>query len=455
MISKMLEYIHKVDSQVGHAPRTGRSRVWVLKCLGAFALPASLMVWAAPAQEALQNSVAGQKAADSRSQQMQNTDYTFKDGDFRLVATASMSAQWNDNVDLSETNAMDDYIVTPSVGVTASYPLTERNLLFLDISVGYSRYLKHPDLSTFNINSTSGTGLSFDIGIKDVTLNLHDWFSYTQDAAQNASVANTATYGTFQNTAGLSADWDLNQVTLSAGYDHQNVISTSAEFDNMNHSSEMFFTRSAFQVHPQVTFGLETSATLTTYDQNTVNNNNNAYTFGPYVQFHPDKYFQVTARGGYTTYQFQQTSQSIQTSSQNSWYAGLALTHQLRESVSYTVEAGHDVQLGAQSDLTEDYYVRPSIDWRIIQGWDFTTGFFYTHGQQGVGSSAIAVVPTPSNVVLGETYDWYGGNLSLNHALTDRFTIGLNYRLTLRSSNQPNDGYTQNLVGLQLTYHPK
>lgn len=367
-----------------------------------------------------------------------------------MLVTPAMSAQWNDNVFLSKTNKLDDYILTPSVGVVASYPITQRNVLFLDVNFGYSRYLKNPNQSTFDINSSTGTGLSFDIGIKDVTLNLHDWFSYSQDSSQNATVANTANYGTFQNTAGLSAVWDMNQVSLSAGYDHQNVLSTSGEFNNINHSSEMFFLRSGMQVHPQATVGLEATASLTSYANSGTSanglNDNDAYTVGPYVEFRPSSAMRLMARGGYTTYQFQQTSTAIQTSSQNTWYAGLSLNHQILESVSYSLAVGREESLGTQSDLTQDWYVRSSIDWAFIKGWNFSTQLFYQHGKQGVGD----IVGN-----LKENYDWYGGSLTLEHALTSRFSLGLNYRLTVRSSSIADNGYTQNLVGLQLSYHPK
>lgn len=425
-----------------HARIVLAGRLWILAAL-------FLTLFSAPAQEALRNSVAGSTAAETRAKQMQSQDYTFRSGDFRMLITPALAAQWNDNVNLSETNVLDDYILTPSVGIVSSYPLTQRNVLFLDVNIGYSRYLNHPDLSTFDINSTTGTGVSFDIGIKDVTLNLHDWFNYTQDSSQNATVANTANYGTFQNTAGLAATWDLNQVTLSAGYDHQNVLSTSGEFNNINHSAEMFFLRSGLQVHPQVTLGLETTAALTRYDKSggtNALNNNDAYTVGPYVEFRPSSALRVTARGGYSTYQFEQSSSALQTSSQNTWYAGLNLSHQIMESIAYTLDVGREENLGIQSDLTEDWYVRPNINWAFIKDWNFRTGLFYQHGRQGVGDVA-------GN--LREDYDWYGGSLALEHTLTSRLTVGLNYRLTVRSSSLADHGYTQNLVGLQLTYRPQ
>ena len=84
-----------------------------------------MAVLPATAQEALQNSIAGEKAADNRNQQMQSQqiqDYTFKKGDFRMLILPSLGLDWNDNINLSQTNVMDDYIVKPAVGITASYP---------------------------------------------------------------------------------------------------------------------------------------------------------------------------------------------------------------------------------------------------------------------------------------------------------------------------------------------
>lgn len=397
------------------------------------------------AQEALQNSIAGQNASVSRTKALQNPDYTIKYGDFRLLITPSSSFSWNDNVNLSETNKISDYILSPSVGVRASYPFSEYNVLFLDINVGYDRYLDHPNLSSFQLNSTSGTGLSFDIGIEDVNINIHDWMHYSQDGAQNGTIANTANYGTFDNTAGLAVDWHLNKATLSAGYDHENVLSTSAEFDSINHSSELLFVRPSLQINPKVRVGAESTATFTTYSQDTLNNND-AYTLGLFTDLNPGKAVAISARGGFTTYQFQQSSTSVATSDQNSWYAGLTLSHQPFDHVSYSIDAGRQVQLGTQSDLTENWYVRPNITWNIIKDWDLGTGFFYEHGKQGVGNIT-------GN--LNETYDWYGGSLNLQHQLSQSFSVGLNYRLTFRSSDIPNNGYTQNVIGLQLTYHPK
>src|SRR5271154_5295260 len=74
----------------------------------------------ASAQEALKNSLEGDAAADSRDQQMQSPNYTFKDGAFQMLVLPSLGFDWNDNVNLSQANPVDDYIVKPAVGITAS-----------------------------------------------------------------------------------------------------------------------------------------------------------------------------------------------------------------------------------------------------------------------------------------------------------------------------------------------
>jgi outer membrane protein assembly factor BamA len=131
---------------------------------------------------------------------------------------------------------------------------------------------------------------------------------------------------------------------------------------------------------------------------------------------------------------------------QDSWYIGLTLSHRPREAVDYSLSAGHELRLGAQSDMTEVTYFRPSVTWRILRDLTLRTSVFYEHGQQSLGG--------PSQALAQEEFDWYGGSLSLGYPLMKRLQASLNYRLTFRSSNleSPNRDYTQNVLGLLLTY---
>jgi hypothetical protein len=415
-----------------------RSVMVACGCL-ALILPGALP---APAQEALHNSLAGDAAAQARIVQAESLPYTLKSGDFKLLVIPSLGLDWNDNINISKTNALQDFILSPRTEFDASYPVTHNNLLSLNFVAGYDNYFEHPSYSTWFLQS--GSGLSFDIYVKDFWFNLHDQASYVQDAAQNAALSGTGTYAIINNKAGLSVTWDLNQLTLSSGYDHQNIISTTSQFDSQNSAAELVFAKAGLQVYPGVTTGVEGTAAFTTYEQEVLNNND-AYTAGVYANWQPGSYFSLQAQGGYAVYLFQHTSQSIQTSDLNSWYCGLNITHQPTDAISYTLAAGHEVQLGIQSDAIEDWYVRPSIEWNIIKNVTLHTSFSYENGNQGVGNVA-------GN--LTENFNWLGSEVGVSYSILKKLSLGLHYRLTLRSSSIANDAYTQDVVGLTLTYQP-
>ena len=136
----------------------------------------------------------------------------------------------------------------------------------------------------------------------------------------------------------------------------------------------------------------------------------------------------------------------IQTADVNAWYVDLTMSHKVSEAASYAFSAGHEIRLGIQSDLIEDYYFRPSITWTIVKDLGLNTSFRYEHGNQGAGN-------VTGN--LTETYDWYGGSLALSYPLMKKLKLSLNYRLTLRSSNIPDNEYAQNIVGIKLAYQPQ
>ena len=444
------------------ASRTGPSRsrcglragTLASGCVVAFLL---LAASPAPAQEALRNSLAGDAAAEARKIQIESLPYTVKSGDFKLLVVPSLDLDWNDNVNSSKTDPEQDFILRPLVQLDLSYPITQNNVLSLNVGAGYDKYLDHDQYSTWRLQS--GTELSFDIYVKDFWFNLHDRVNYVQDTSQQPALSGTATYATLNNTAGLSVTWDLNKVTLSAGYDHQTIISpASQQIQSQDGTTEMIFARAGLELYPGLTAGIEGTGSFATYDQ-MVLNNNNSYSAGVYADWKPGKAFRVQPRFGYTILNFQPTSQfsfvqtgqstflltnlPVQTSDLNSWYADLNITHQITDAIGYTLDAGHEVQTGIQSDAIEDWYVRPAIHWDIIKNVDLNTSFSYEHGKQGAGN-------VKNN--LTETFDWLGANVGASYSIFKKLSLGLNYRLTLRSSTVVNNEYTQNMLSLSLTY---
>jgi outer membrane protein assembly factor BamA len=418
---------------------------------------------AAFAQDALRYSLAGDAAAEAQRQQMASQPYTWKTGDFRLLLVPSVEMDYNDNVTISKTDPQSDFILKPLLQMSGSYPITQQNFLSFSAGVGYDEYLRHSRYSAMRVNSDSQ--LLFDMRVKDFLFDFHDRFSFYEDPSAEAALAGTATYGGLQNTAGLAATWDLEQVVLTLGYDHQNFISSSEQFSYLNRASELPLVRAGYQFDSRLTAGVEGGASFTSYDQEVLNDNS-SYSAGVYADWKLGPYFEVQPRAGYTVYQFQHTSQpalvhsfslsgapivalageSIQTADLDAWYASLTLSHEVSKAVSYGLSAGHEIRLGIQSDVIEDWYFKPNISWNFIKDVTLNTSPFYEHGNQGGGNVS-------GN--LTETYDWYGGEVTLSYPLMKKLMLSLNYRLTLRSSDIPDRDYAQNIVGIKLAYQPQ
>ena len=400
----------------------------------------------ATAQEALRNARQMEPVSVARAPSPESQGYTVKAGDFRMLASTSLGLDWNDNISISSGNssavggAKDDFILRPTLDLNGSYPLTQKNLLSLQLGLGYDKYFNHSELDRWRL--TSGSGLSFDMLAGDFRFNFHDRVSYSQNSALEPAVANTAAYGSLNNTAGLLTVWDLADVVASLGYDHQNVFSSSSGFSSQDRAVEMLVGRVGLKVQPTLTTGVETSGSSTAYDQRTLNDSL-GYSAGVYADWQPGRAFHVQPRAGYSWNSFSQTSERLQATDQGAMYFDLTAAHQFTDAMSYSLSVGRETRAGVQSDLIEDWYVRPTFNWHVTRNLSASANLSYEHGSQGGGA-------LPGSVP--ENYDYWGGGLSLSRPLTKRLTASLNYRITTRSSTAGGRDYTQNVVGLLFNY---
>lgn len=366
--------------------------------------------------------------------------YTMKLGDFRMLVAPSLQLDWNDNVNLAEHHGQEDFILQPTVGFFGSYPLTDRNLLQLNIRVGYQKYFRHDELSSWYVES--GSALAFQLWIKDFTLEVHERPSYVQDSAQQPAIAGTGNFGTFDNFVGFNAAWNLNRAQIGASYNHETSIATTSEFRSQDRDADLVHVQVGFTMPFKVTAGIEGSADFTRYHENVLNNNN-SYGVGGFADWNASKYLTVRSRLGYQTFQFDDTSETVQTSDFNSFYGDLELVHQATKAISYSIGVGHETEQGIQADLIEDWFCRSIVEWKVFKALQVNGSISYMHGKQGAGNVA-------GN--LTENFDWVSVGAGANYQMTKRFSLGLNYRLTTRSSDVSSRSYTQNDVGFSLTY---
>lgn len=396
-------------------------------------------MWSLRAQDAVRPSLAGEQAAESRRQDIEHIPYNLMTGPIRYRVSATFGIEYNDNINLSDNNAESDVILHPQVNIDAIWPVTQINTLRLDIGLGYSFYLDHSDQNTNGILLSPGSQIAFDVFIGDLRINFHDRFSLQQDPIDELQLNNVVDYGRFENAAGVSVMWDLNKAVLTLGYDHYTYVATNSDFDYLNRNAEQLVGSASFAVTNTTSVGLESSFVTNYYDQNVLNDSN-TYTVGAFVETQITNYLKLRVAAGYQSIAFDNTGSVFDSSDSNDYYANILLSHRLNAAITQTLAAGHESQLGVNSNFISLNYVRHTVTWNVIRDTLLSTEAFYEDADDSGG-------------FIGEHLHRYGGAVTLGYQLTPHVTLGLRYQFTKKDSNIPDRDYTQNRVSLDATYN--
>lgn len=404
------------------------------------------------AQESFRNSLEYDTINRQRQQNIESQYYNVKLGPVRMTMSAGLTTTYNDNINLSETNAQSDFIVRPSFGIGAMWQITEFNRLAIDADIGFNKYISHSRYDRLDVSPGSTSDISYDLMVGQVRLNFHDRFFYSQDPMQVQTVTDEADLGRFRNTLGLVGVIPFKDLTVSLGYDHVNFVYLNDAFKHSTYAAEMFFARVGYQVNPTLMTGVEASMGMTEYDTGLRPNNRN-YTAGPFVMWRASELIQTEARAGISTYELSSTAASGDMSAPLSYYASLSLRHQINSRVAQTIRAGRDTQQGVSTtglisssgNFTETMYVQHSATWRVIHNVTLSSQLFYEYSESKMELNFLGLFTTN----LRETVTRYGGGLSLGYQLGENINAALRWTHSIREGAVD---FTQNAVTLALGY---
>lgn len=440
---------------------------------GKIGLALALLFSAGPmvrAQDAIRPSLAGEAAAEARRQSIDQLPYNLQVGPMKFRFSATMGFEYNDNINLTEdgsaflpsptgpvlvtTQKQSDFIFRPQININALWPVTQLNTLKLDLGVGYAFYLDHSNYNTNGVLVNPGSQIAFDIFVSDFRINLHDRFSLEQDPVAEATLSNVADYGRFQNTAGISVLWDLNAAVATVGYDHYNFISTTSAFDYLDRHAEMLNGSIAFTPTATMSVGVEGAFVVTDYDQNVLNDSN-TYSAGGFFETQISSNLKLRVAGGYQMIDFDNTGLVNDAHDLRDFYANALLSHRVNSVLTHSLSAGHETQLGVNSNYIKLNFVRHTANWNILYHTLLSTELFYEDAEDSGGSGPL-FIPAPGvflfNPFVAERIHRYGGALTLGYQLTQHVTLGLRYQYTQKDSDQLLRDYRQNRVSLDGTY---
>ncbi len=390
------------------------------------------------------------------------TTYNLKLGQVLFDVSGSVDTEFNDNIGLNHTNKQSDFITTPEVGLGLMWPVTETNTLTLNTSIGYTHYWDHDYLDSANVLVAPNSALAFNLFVGDFKFNFHDDFSYQQDPVNEGAFSNVATFDRFNNDAGVTAIWDLNQIVLTLGYDHINFITTGikdvngnsfADVDQLDFSADQVSASAEFHVTSTLSGGAEATASRRTYDY--VGGDYDQATVGPFARVQITQYLRASASAGFEYVSTPDNSINSATilppnvftpgtgfsnGHSDNWYADLTLDHQVNQYFIHHLSLGHQVEIGLLGDQEEAYYADYTASWKI----NTFLNLAFTLSYQDVDEQA-ALVDVSS-------YNLFNAGIQASFPITKSLSGALIYQFNEKFADDSAQEYEQNQVGLNLTY---
>jgi len=386
-------------------------------------------------QEAVRTSLAGEAAAEARHRAAAVPGfYDLQLGPTKWNLAAGLDLEANDNIRFASSQPDADLTVRPQVNTQMDWRVSEQNTLNLALGAGYSAYVFHSQFDRFFVGP--GSELSFDLYAGDFWINLHERFSITENAYSDPTVVGTADYSQLQNSAGVLATWDLNQLILRLGYDHANYNTVSGGGGVPNGVSEVANCSAGYRFGPELTTGLESGGGLIQYSGAAAGITEAVdWNLGAFLQAQPMEHVSVKAGAGYTAY-IPQAADNLSKNEFTGAYARIALNHQLNQWVEYGLSGGRNISFGFFGGTIDLYSAALSARWRLFSKLGLVTWFEFEHGSQ---------------VLVGqESFDRFGPGMSLDRPITRKMTGSIRYQYYQRGSDMPGGDYLVNIVTLSL-----
>jgi len=390
-------------------------------------------------------SLAGERAAQALKQSLTNEVYNMHWGPVSLRTETKLEAAYTDNVFLSEANRLDDYIIYPQVNLTAAMPVGQLNMLRASVGVGYEWFAKNHSLNSDVPLVSPGSEFLFNVFVGDFRIKLYDKVSYEQTLTFNQQAGDqprfynftdVARFDRFDNFAGVAVDWDLNKVIISAGYAHENFISTTQEFEYLNRASEWFTSSFNYLLGDRTKAGLEGAVGLHDYYSETTLNDNWRASGGPFIEARLPAGMILRTGGGYEMARFDSTA--APGNDYDNWYAYGKISQELKW-LTHSLSAGHATLLGDNANNLRTTYLQYAISSDTIKNLQLE-GYFSVNFSKEFGGSYF------------EEFRHYLTGARVGYLFHKYFSANAGYELFLKDSDTPNLSFYRNLVTVDVTF---
>jgi hypothetical protein len=363
--------------------------------------------------------------------------------------SAGLRGVYVDNVFLTQTGARDDFILVPECDIAAFFPIGQSNTVVVDLGLAYYQYLKNTALNTGTPLINPNSELAFNIRSGDFTFRLSERFSYQESPVYETgqeffNVYNTGLFERYENRVGALGTWDLHDLVVSAGYYHENLWANTAQYDYIDHASELFSADAMLAFSPRVKAGLETAGSLNNFDNNVTSDCWRARV-GPALRLDVSQFIKARLGAGYERIQYDSSQASaLGINPENTYYAYAGVHHELTRFFSHSLQVYHDNQLAYSSGNLAGTHVQYSLTWQPKEPLSLSPHAAVIFYDESYGSGP------PS--LYHERFTYVLAGLTARYQWGQHWRASASWDYRLKDSEIETAGYAQNQVSLEFTY---
>ncbi len=371
--------------------------------------------------------------------------YGVRIGRVQIRYDLSLETVFTDNRNLEDTDKDSDFGLRPTLTFGLFYPLNDRQKLQVDVGVGYQWWDEVSDQNRFYVAPRSH--VSYVLGVGEVDVSLSNNTASSSEASSrveiaggpgaNGSPGGDIAFNRISNMTTLGAGWQPGRIGIRGNYSFMIDRSLNDQFASLDMNRHIFAGGIDCKVTDPITVGLAGNYSIYSYLES-IQNDGSGFNITPTVSWRIRDNLSLDAAIGYGESNFDQTG----TVQDNDAFSGLTydvgIRHQLNKRMNHSLQFSRGADPGLGSNFTE----------RFILGYNFAAQISPVL-RPYLGFSYESAAISGEN---GENPDLYRLNVGVGYPVLRRATLGLNYNLTWRVSDDPTREYAENRVSLIASY---
>jgi hypothetical protein len=384
---------------------------------------------------------------------VEREDYNLRLGPVLVDVVGTFEVEYNDNINYSENNALDDFILKPGILFGLKWQINEENELDVNLGAEYWHYVDNDEFNDVSnqVSLAPGTELSYRVLVGDMIFRVYDQIEYSFDTADAVVVdsngdvveGDPTSFARYQNVFGVQSEWFIGENVFAAQLSRTDVWSPDDEYEYINREEYKAALNVERDLAANFTVGVGTSYTTVDYDED-VNNDGSEFSVGPYFDWKITELVSLYTGVSWNYLDYDTGGSADDTRYGNddqpsdlSWM--MRLSHTANDVFNHQLEWYRAITGGTSSNYNE------------IDGIRYTAAYNLTERVRLDGTLGYEENESSGGLINDDFERWICG-LSTELVLGPKLTAELGYRYIDKDSDAEYQSYDQNQFRLLLKY---